>query len=414
MASSSSPAPKPRVKEHYSTRLKHQIKELQNEVSFLRAELARAESLAGNKTVDKPFVKPLEKKSKPNDGDGGDDGGDDGNDDPSSGDDDNKGNLAVMFQNEEGEMKQEDFTVFFDDDSWDIVKNMLRGRINLNRDIIITLFEEPNGEVLEDDGGLPLFEFAPGGDTIFAEFHQGTVFHPETFKNITIRLNENATEVITMTPDDTITELKQVLSGRVTVPVRWCHIKLRQRDMILEDEMQIRDLGEDILHFGIYGLAGGKRARGNASGGGNKDDRIKAVKDVIQMAQLRFNASQCSPTITEMAGLYEQLVTKATNSPNSVFSELLKNIPRDDLPRLIAVISSTNNSTSRFKEFASVIYKNKKEGIAELKAQLEMVEKTNVSSMEYLLMCEFGDEAGNIGWTALSKVLTDLIGQTSS
>ena len=382
--------------EHWQTRRKREIEEL-------RAFINECD-------LSEMFQKFLEKKKKPllhPSGDGGD-GGDDA--DPEGDDnDEERGNLTVMYQGETGTVKKAVLQVFFEDDDWEIVRMMLRGHLRLNPSVVITFFEEPNGEVLDDDGMIPLYEYATGNnETIYATIDQH-IHNDEPFITVFIRIaSKDTTESITVLENETVAMIKQILSGRFDI--WWGDINIRKSDIILEDEMEAKDIGEGLLHFLIKGRGGGKRAHSAVkASNASKDERLKSIRDNIMMTTLRFDNAQKAPSITTISGKFKQLIDLCNNKGDKAFSDALTTMSKDEISKVIKAIGTTNNAKTRLKAIKDVIFKGDWVEMSELKTQIEMVEKSCLDCVELMLTSQYGDDAGSIGWLGLMDEMTKKI-----
>ena len=383
--------------EHWQTRRKRELEELRAFVT--ECDLSELFQKFLEKKKKKPLLHPS--------GDGGDGGGDadpDGDDNT----DEERGNLTVMYQNETGPMKKAALKVCFEDDDWEIVRMMLRGHVRLNPSVVITLFEEPNGEVLEDDGAIPLFEYEGGNDTIFATMEQD-IHNDEPFITVFIHIAfKNTTESITVYENEAVATIKKILSGRFNI--WWGDINIRKSDIILEDDMEAKDIGEGLLHFLLKGRGGGKRAHSAVkASNASKDERLKSIRDNIMMSTLRFDSAQKAPSITTISGKFKQLIDLCNNKGDKAFSDALTTMSKDEISKVIKAIGTTNNAKTRLKVIKDVIFKGDWVEMSELKTQIEMVEKSCLDCVELMLTSQYGDDAGSIAWVGLMDEMTKKI-----
>eukprot|EP00438_Fugacium_kawagutii_P017755 Skav224500 [mRNA] locus=scaffold1478:170277:170621:- [translate_table: standard] len=93
-------------------------------------------------------------------------------------------------------------------------------------------------------------------------------------------------------------------------------------------------------------------------------------------------------------------------NPEMAFSRVLQNFNKEKMAELSGALTS-NNPNSKISALSAIIFRESAHTLREVKKQMELVESALHPCVEAMLVAQFGDPAGNIGWVSLSKFIVD-------
>lgn len=162
----------------------------------------------------------------------------------------------------------------------------------------------------------------------------------------------------------------------------------------------------------------GKRSKGSVGDVGNssnnlvsgmsKDDALKKLEDTIGLSLMRCNINpNTSPIITEACRKIWDVVHQIKEGQFSMEKSLLElNIKQ--LSKLRDVKAHSTRVPERCRFVSDILFSNDVEYMKELNTQAEMVKSSMVLSVQKCIIHEFADEAGNIAWDNLTKLIQEV------
>ena len=138
--------------------------------------------------------------------------------------------------------------------------------------------------------------------------------------------------------------------------------------------------------------------------GVDKEARVKQLHETIGTHMLRVGAvPNMSPEITNTMNKIRAVIQALTNSPTTVFSNMMEQLTAGGIRKVIEVLATRSNSTkNRVTSLARVFFRQDFDSMDEQRKQALIAEALTTDIVEAAMVAQFSDGGGNIKWVEFS------------
>eukprot|EP00438_Fugacium_kawagutii_P011303 Skav205058 [mRNA] locus=scaffold142:231626:232930:+ [translate_table: standard] len=236
--------------------------------------------------------------------------------------------------------------------------------------------------------------------------------------NLTVNINMDGKNYpITIPKSATFKTIRDILNSthpQVFATKRFTkNLKFIYKEMDLSDHSrrtaQGWDMKEgDVIYVQPRGAGGGKRQM-NTLTGKSKDDQMKTLEESIGMAVLRISAHpHASPAIEKMKSQVSN-ITQSIKAGQVNMDTFFQSLPDKSMERLLTITSVSTKVESRCKAVSDIVFESLLSELNEVKTQLEASYHVLPVLIQYVLMENFGDQSGNIQWSAMMTSISQAV-----
>lgn len=171
------------------------------------------------------------------------------------------------------------------------------------------------------------------------------------------------------------------------------------------------------LELALYLHGGaGKRARGGPAvprPAGDKESRIAALRDEIEMNKLRLMAVPQVPQVTRAMAMCTNASDLILANPINVVTLALARCNEASLKSLNSGINSTGNIDFKHTLGMRCFFHECFNDLVSLKKEIDRVEHMMTITTEWAVLSQYGSDAGVVSWTTLSKDIVEAISVVS-
>ena len=232
---------------------------------------------------------------------------------------------------------------------------------------------------------------------------------------ITINFNIGGEkQKVSILPSETIGELrKQIvkLMKSMGATGKLKNISISFKDTILTDRPRMTVNKSGLVDGSIVQVGDGLTGGGKRKGGETFEVKLQEISDVIQLSELRLNASNVA-FFKDTVAYFKNIVKKVDADPKA-FKEHLKSLPIDTLKKMEVIAHGTNTET-KIGNITKLCFSEVTKTNSDIVRASNITENSSKKLLEFLLLKSFASETNpSINWKDFSTTVVDLISDKS-